>query len=401
LSTKRKPPASIRETNLHRQPLAPLSWKIPSLPALHLPSSNSLPHIPLPRVKVRIPYKLLAPFICLFTIVGLLISGIYYVEINFLQPLGELFHPVSGLDNSGAIDGRAWNLLLLGSDTDNKYTFPSVLTQVMIVARIDPYKESVSLVSIPRDSWVPVPGSANMHKIDQAFFLGAVVHNNFDDGVRSAQATIFQDYGISVDRYAWVGLGGFASIINTLGGVDLDLTHPVLDDAYPNDTGKGSNSHDPYALKRLDLAPGPQHLDGNTALEYVRSRHADLIGDIGRTQRQQEVLEAMKKRLTLPAIFNHLSALAHDLDGQVYTDLSQGELLSLANFARDLPTPDVHRLTLGPGKGKKQYGSYAKVYDPTAEAQQDVVVPNCANIQPVINRIFDLTYNENCRSSQG
>jgi len=344
---------------------------------------------------------MLAPFICLFAIVGLLISGIYYVELNFLQPLGQLFHPIAGLTSSGSIDGRAWNLLLLGSDTDNKYAFPSVLTQVMIVARIDPYKKSVSLVSIPRDSWVPVPGSDHMHKIDQAFFLGTVAHDNFADGVRSVRATIMQDYGISIDRYAWVGLSGFAKVINTLGGVDLDLTHPVMDDAYPNDTGKGSNSRDPYALKRLALAPGPQHLDGNTALEYVRSRHADLVGDIGRTQRQQEVLEALKKRLTLPVIFNHLSALAHDLEGQVYTDLGQGELLSLANFARDLPTRDVHRLTLGPGKGKKNYGSYASVYDPTARAQQDVIVPNCTNIQPVINRIFDLMYDENCQNSQG
>lgn len=404
-STKRKPSANRRDARVHRQPLAPPSWKfsslLPSWPALRLLSGKSLPHMPLPRVKVHIPYKILAPLICLFAIVGLLISGIYYVELNFLQPLSQLFHPIDGLTSPGSIDGRAWNLLLLGSDTDNKYTFPSVLTQVMIVARIDPYKKSVSLVSIPRNSWVPVPGTAQMHKIDQAFFLGAVAHNKFDDGVLSARATIMQDYGISIDRYAWIGLGGFAKVINTLGGVDLDLTHPVLDDAYPNDIGKGSNSRDPYALKRLSLAPGPQHLDGNMALEYVRSRHADLVGDIGRTQRQQEVLEALKKRLTLPAIFNHLSSLAHDLAGQVYTDLSQGELLSLANFAHDLPTSDVHRLTLGPGKGKTNFGSYAKVYDSTVGEQQDVIIPNCANIQPVINRIFDLMYDENCQSSQG
>src|SRR5205085_12026794 len=116
---------------------------------------------------------------------------------------------------------------------------------------------------------------------------GATQNNSFDNGVRLARLTVEKDYGITIDRYAWVGLSGFASVIDTLGGVDIDLTHPILDDNYPDDTG--SHNGDPYALKRLYIMPGPHHLNGEQALEYVRSRHADLIGDIGRTARQHEV----------------------------------------------------------------------------------------------------------------
>src|SRR6266702_1891081 len=242
----------------------------------------------------------------LFTMVvgGLLAYGYSYFESTIQAPLLNFFHPVSRGNNEpppddSAITGRPWNILLLGSDNDNKYSFPALLTQVMMVVHVDPDNNSVYMVSIPRDSWVYVPVNGAMHKIDQAFFLGAVKHNSFDDGVRLARQTVEQDYGLTIDRYAWVGLSGFASVIDTLGGVDIDVTHPIIDDDYPNDTGGNADPNDPFSYKRLYIAPGPQHLNGVQALEYVRSRHADLIGDIGRTQRQQQILEALKLKLNL------------------------------------------------------------------------------------------------------
>jgi LCP family protein required for cell wall assembly len=327
---------------------------------------------------------------------GLVVSGLYALETTVLAPLAQFFHPLGG-DSDGAIDGRPWNLLLLGSDNDRKFVFPAVLTQVMMVVHVDPLNKRVFMLSIPRDSWVAVPGQTGMHKIDQAFYMGAAEHHSFDDGVRLARATIEQDYGISIDRYAWIGLGGFASVIDTVGGIDIDVRHPLLDDNYPDDTGPGTRASNPYALKRLLLAPGPQHLTGEQALEYVRSRHADLVGDIGRTQRQQEVLEALKKKLDVSTIFNHLAALFHDLTGKVYTDLSEQEMLSVANFARELPAGAIERLTLGPGRGSKNYGSLATINDPGLDASQDIILPNCATIQPVINRIFDLGDAQSCR----
>src|ERR1019366_802250 len=172
---------------------------------------------------------------------GIFACGALYVKIT--QPIAQFIHPVSqdGSTNASydAINGRSWNLLLLGSDNDGKYTFPALLTQVMMVVHVDTINKSVSMVSIPRDSWVPIPQIGGMHKIDQAFFLGATQHNSFDDGVRIARLTIEQDYGISIDRYGWIGLSGFAKVIDTLGGVDVDITHPIVAGSYPNDTGNG------------------------------------------------------------------------------------------------------------------------------------------------------------------
>ena len=329
----------------------------------------------------------------LFTLLvgGALAYGYSYFESTIQAPLLNFFHPVGRGNNEpapdySAITGRPWNILLLGSDNDNKYNFPAVLTQVMMVVHVDPDNNSVYMVSIPRDSWVYMSLKGGMHKIDQAFFFGAASHNNFDDGVRAARQTIEQDYGITIDRYAWVGLSGFASVIDTLGGVDIDVTHPIVDDSYPDDTR--ANPNDPFAVKRLYLASGPQHLNGLEALEYVRSRHADLVGDIGRTNRQQEILQALKKKLTAPNIIDHFQQLITDLAGKVYTDMSPQEVLAFANFGRTLPSSGIHHITLGPGTGNQNYGQLAQVNDPSVNADQDVVLPQCNNIGPLFASIF-------------
>jgi polyisoprenyl-teichoic acid--peptidoglycan teichoic acid transferase len=345
-------------------------------------------------------------FLTFIILVGgaLAIGYIFYYK-NIQQPVSQFIRPVSrGSDEPqlnttpsyDAIDGRSWNLLLLGSDNDNKYTFPAVLTQVMIVVHVDTVNKTVSMVSIPRDSWVSVPEIGGMHKIDQAFFLGVTQHSKFEDGVRSARLTIEQDYGIPIDRYAWIGLSGFARVIDTLGGVDIDVTHPVVDDNYPDDTGKGTDPNNPYAYKRLYIPSGPQHMDGLQALDYVRSRHSDLVGDIGRTLRQQQILEALKKKLNVSSIITHLSDLLKDMSGQVYTDLSEQEMLAFANFGRTLDSQSINRLTLGPGSGSQDFGQYASVYDPSAGSNQDVIIPNCANIQPAISRIFQSGFFGGC-----
>ena len=335
-------------------------------------------------------------FIYIFLLFALLVGGALaygysYFESTIQAPLSKFFHPVSRGNNEpapdySAITGRPWNILLMGSDNDNKYNFPALLTQVMMVVHVDPDNNSVYMISIPRDSWVYMSLNGGMHKIDQAFLFGAAPHNNFDDGVRAARQTVEQDYGITIDRYAWVGLGGFASVIDTLGGVDIDVTHPIVDDTYPDDTR--ANPNDPFAVKRLYLAPGPQHLNGLEALEYVRSRHADLVGDIGRTNRQQEILQALKKKLTAPNIIDHFQQLITDMAGKVYTDMSPQETLAFANFGRTLPSSGIQHITLGPGSGNQNYGQLAQVNDPSINAGQDVVLPQCNNIGPLFANIF-------------
>jgi len=364
-----------------------------------------------PRKKRKMKPAVLALIIFLFVLLigGGTLSAIYYFTVHnsvnqFIRPVGRSADEPSS-NTSGTYDGirgHSWNILLMGSDNDGKYNFPALLTQVMMVIHVNTDSNTVSMVSIPRDSWVYVPQIGGMHKIDQAFFLGASSTNKFEDGVRIARQTVERDYGLTIDRYAWVGLSGFAHVIDTLGGVDVDVTHPVVDDAYPNDTGQNANSNDPYAYKRLYIVPGPQHLNGADALEYVRSRHADLVGDIGRTQRQQQVLQALKQKLNVASVVQNLPALLKDLTGQVYTDFSEDEMIAFANFGRSLNVSSVQRITLGPGQGSQDYGRYDSVYDPSTNSNQDVIIPNCETIQPALTRVFELNaLSPGCNVNQG
>jgi LCP family protein required for cell wall assembly len=274
--------------------------------------------------------------------------------------------------NNGILSGPRINILLLGSDTDQKFQ-GQYIAQTDIVVTIDPGTHSVGMLSIPRDFYIPIPGYG-LHKLDEAYGLG---------GVDLSRRTIEQDFGIPINYYAWVGLDGFIKVINEVGGVDVDVLHPIVDDNYPDDVG--ANANNPYALKRLYLAPGPQHLDGPTALEYVRSRHADLVGDFGRSARQQQVLGALKTRLSNPTVFGHLSAIANDLQGYLKTDMQLSDVLKLMYFARSLDLNSINRLILGP-----PYASAGVAPAGTPDAGADVVFPNCVKIIPAIAHMLQL-----------
>src|SRR5438477_11928200 len=165
--------------------------------------------------------------------------------------------------------------LLLGSDDDSKLQAGHVLTQSMILVRVEPATKHVTVLSIPRDLWVPLStgGSA---KIDAAYSYG---------GAAAAIATVERNFHVHIDEYAWVGLKGLIKLIDRLGGVDLLITNPVLDDAYPDDI----DTKFLYGYRRVAVLPGFQHLDGSRALQYVRSRHNDIDGDFGRSAPPQQV----------------------------------------------------------------------------------------------------------------
>ena len=326
----------------------------------------------------------------LLAILVLAASAGYYYYANFAAPVsnitGQTVKRVQGDNNPNQVrntastgnilSGRRINILLLGSDTDEKFQ-GGYLAQTDIVVTIDPTTKSVGMLSIPRDTWLNAADGKGMMKLDQVYFYG---------GPALSEATIHQDFGIYIDYYAWVGLNGFIKVINTAGGVDIDVLHPITDDLYPDDTG---NSQNAYAYKRLYLAPGPQHLDGPTALEYVRSRHADLVGDFGRSARQQQVLNQLKTKLDNPHIIGKLSQLAQDLNGFVKTDMHLADVFKLMNLARTVDQTKINRLILDT--------NYARVENlQTSSGSQSVVILNCDKVRQKIAQMFALGNNSVC-----
>lgn len=326
--------------------------------------------------------------------------GFGYYQVNFAnhinnitgQPPAVISTPSRDPENStnqpntprgNALGSQRINILLLGSDNDEKFFAP--LAQTDIIVTIDPTTNYVGMLSIPRDLWLNVPGQGQ-HKLDEAFAYGwQYVHQGptpFSNAVGLSIATIQQDFGIPITHYAWVGLNGFIKVIDTAGGVDIDAIHPMTDDIYPNDI----NTSDPYGYKRLYIAPGPQHLDGLHALEYVRTRHSDLVGDFGRSARQQQVLSQLKTKLATPGIINQLPELTKDLDGYVKTDMDLPGIINLMAFARNFDPNKVDRVVLSP--------PYSTPF--TAPNGADAFKPVCGLILPQIAKMFALGNNALC-----
>jgi LCP family protein required for cell wall assembly len=131
-----------------------------------------------------------------------------------------------------------------------------------------------ALVSIPRDSFVDIPGHGQ-NKINSAFGLG---------GPSLLERTVEQNTGLRVDGYLEIGFGGFVNVIDAVDGIEMCLPKAIQD----------ADSH-------LDLPKGCQELNGTDALGYVRMRKADPRGDLGRVERQREMLAAVASKAASPA----------------------------------------------------------------------------------------------------
>jgi LCP family protein required for cell wall assembly len=257
--------------------------------------------------------------------------------------------------------GQPFTVLLLGSDNDAKFG-GTILTQSMILARVNPKTRQVVMESIPRDLWVPL-SSGGSAKIDAAYLHG---------GASAAVATVEDDFHIHVDHYAWIGLLGLVNLINQVGGIDVVATNPVMDDFYPKDlTGK-----DPYAYERVAVLPGPQHMNGMQALMYVRSRHGDLRSDFGRSQRQQQVLLALRAKAKLLGIAD-LPDIATAMANDFSTDMSIGEIASLLPIASSVQLQNVQQVILA-----SPYST------PLVVGNQDALQPNWNLILPLTHRYF-------------
>lgn len=320
------------------------------------------------------------PALLALALAGLLLSGGGGALAYFLPALTAAFSSTgqraNGLSGAGAAGvgggavapvatGGAFTVLLMGSDNDNKFDPQSLLTQSMILVRVDPASQHVTMLSIPRDLYVPLSGGGS-NKIMAAYASG---------GAASAIATVSRDFQVRIDDYVWIGLRGLVKLIDLVGGVDVTTTNQVLDDFYPNDL----ESANAYGYKRVAVLAGPQHLDGLRAMEYVRSRHSDLQGDVGRSKRQQQVLLALqaKARYISPA---DIPDLAATFNGEFKTSIPLSRVRSLLPLARALSDP---------ARVKQEFLEGAPYYRSDQLPQVgDVLRPNWSAILPMVHQDF-------------
>lgn len=226
------------------------------------------------------------------------------------------------------------NILLLGVDEtpERLAQGESPRSDTMIVVTIDPATKKVGMLSIPRDLLVTIPGVGET-KINAAYANGAT--SKITTGPGLVIATIEHNFHIPIHYFAEVNFEGFIKIIDTIGGVTIDVPAPVKDDKYPGEE---------FNYTRLYFHSGLQHMDGRTALQYARSRYGD--NDFGRSARQQQVLQTLRAQAIQLGLIKDAPELIEELGSTVRTDLRPQDLLSLAKLASGIKDANVHSYSL-------------------------------------------------------
>jgi polyisoprenyl-teichoic acid--peptidoglycan teichoic acid transferase len=246
---------------------------------------------------------------------------------------------------TGEEDDRI-NILLLGNGGTG-HDGPE-LTDTIIFASFRPSTNEIGLLSIPRDLVVPIPGYG-YHKINHANAYGEL--DETGTGPDFAAEVISDLLDQEIHYYAKVDFDGFEELINAVDGVDVYVDTAFSDYSYPTDDD---------LVQTLSFETGWQHMDGETALQYSRSRHGTNGegSDFARAERQQEVILAAKDELLSPAVLlspGKLNQLVELFQEHVQTDLSFWEMVKLGRLAPEIDS--VNQLVLDTSAESPLYGS--------------------------------------------
>jgi len=213
-----------------------------------------------------------------------------------------------------------FTVLLLGKDQGTA----SWRTDTILLLSIDPDTQRAGLLSIPRDLWVSIPGYGQ-ERINTVDFRGEITKYP-GGGPALLKRTIRENLGIPVHYYVRIDFRVFTRIINILGGVDVPVDC-ALRDVFLDSTS-------PTGRTALQVSPGMQHMDGDTALRYARSRHT--TNDFDRARRQQQVLKAAWKKALSLDLFAKAPQLWQEFHDSIKTDLTLGDVLALGRFGTKL-----------------------------------------------------------------
>ena len=233
------------------------------------------------------------------------ILGIVAAVCAVCYMLFSYFNPEKGMDNLAPSDRLSLkkNIIVLGVD-ERAEEYDVGRSDTLFVVMFDTNKKAASLLSVPRDTRVRIKGHG-WDKINHAYAYG---------GRELTQKTTEELLGIKINNYVMVDFKGFVGLVDAIGGVDIN----VEKDMYYHDTWDGF---------KIDLKKGMQHMDGKTAIQYVRYR--DEEGDIGRIRRQQHFIMAVYDRITSANMLLHIPGLAKQLTNMVKTDLPLTDMVDL------------------------------------------------------------------------
>ncbi len=265
------------------------------------------------------------------------VSAAVGAAIALLTPLAPPITPERGEQASLWQRGlqyqisRPVNILVMGVDrvpgiSGNSPEIFAGRSDTMLLLHIDPTDNSANMLSVPRDTQVEIPG-IGITKINQA---------NASGGPALAARVVSRSLNnVPIDRYVRVSTDAFRELVDLLGGVDVFVPYNM---SYTDETQK----------LKIDLVQGWQTLNGDQAEQFARFRQ-DEYGDIGRVQRQQALIKALRSRLTSPSVLPRLPKILRVMNKYIDTNLSLEEMLSLVSFGLNLEQ-NQFKMVLLPGR---------------------------------------------------
>ncbi|MDE2311463.1 MAG: LCP family protein [Patescibacteria group bacterium] len=263
-------------------------------------------------------------------------------KLSFFQKIQEVLTGGSQVRLVGEDLGQV-NILLLGiggEGHDGPY-----LTDTMILAQIRPDTGAIVLTSIPRDYWVSIP-AFHEAKINEAFSDGYLKNHDYGQGGEVAMQTVGNLTGLNIPYFAVVDFSGFEKAIDQIGGLDVKVDRTFTDYTFPNDATNGY-------LPPQTFTAGWQHMDGQRALIFARSRHADGPegSDFARSARQQKVIQAFKEKvlnLNLITDSGKINSLLNIFADHFHTNITPGEMFRILSLVKQNHINNFLSLSLDP-----------------------------------------------------
>ncbi len=231
--------------------------------------------------------------------------------------------------------GERIHILVLGVDEEQPTGdegYVPARSDTLLLVTLDPVTSEANIVSIPRDTQVRIPGRPHPEKVAHAYAHG---------GAGLAMDTVSQFLNIPIHYHISLDFKGFANIIDAVGGVEMNVQQDMF-------------YRDPAQDLIIDISAGKQHMDGDTALKYVRYR--GLHGsDIDRIDRQQEFIDVLlRQALSVHGVLR-LPEVARQIHQYMRTDMSPKQVVSLVTSFADI-SPDDVEFSMIPGEAGKEGG---------------------------------------------
>lgn len=232
---------------------------------------------------------------------------------------------ISDLELNDALPSNVINILLLGVD-NRSVDLRTGLSDAVIICSLNTDDGSVKLTSITRDTEVVIPGYKNTKRINCAFKFGSK-DGDLTKGAALAMKTVNRNFQMNIQRYVVVNIHGLASIIDALGGVDLDMT---TKEASRINFELRKEPMDKVKRAKVEAIDGVQHLDGMQAVTFARIRGID--NDFMRTQRQRKLLETLMDQVMKDIDMTKMVNLIKTALPYGATNLTAADMLSLGSL---------------------------------------------------------------------